>query len=237
VLTARHCVHQADYSQATGFCDGHFTDIPLTDAPVRVTTDISVKGANVSWLDVAEILVSPASDTTCGGDIVLLRLEDRIPWRVAHPALLDLSDLTQNKPKAVAVVGRGSIAQTFDTTTYEIISDDDGGLKRRVKRNIPFVCVSDTMGDCVAADIGQPFEVDPYYAQIGQGPLSGDSGAGFFRQAWFDHKVPVMFAVMSAGTVDPNTGIPNFGFGVRLDKHADFIHNALLSRGVSSFNE
>ena len=59
--------------------------------------------------------------------------------------------------------------------------------------------------------------------------FGGASPVGrFVRQFEYDHGLVSIFAVDSAGTADPTTGIPNFEFGVRLDWHADFIRSALF---------
>ncbi len=225
VLTARHCVHQIDYSQATGFCDGKFGS-PLTSAPVRVTTDPSVLGANVKWREVEQIYTDTGS-LSCADDIAILKLKTLVPYAEARPVLVDLRKLTTHKPAEVAVVGRGLISELFDINTYEVISFDNGGLQRRVQQHIPFVCVSDKAGTCVAADIGAPFQVDPGYFQIGSSIASGDSGSGIIRQGTLN-TLPILIGVTSAGTVDPVTGITNFGFGTRVDIHAQFIAGTLL---------
>jgi hypothetical protein len=227
VLTARHCVHVIDYSQATSFCDGDFTTTPLTGAPVRVTANASVLDANVAWIDVAEVLPSPVSNKSCAGDLAVLRLARPVRSSVARPVDLDLRPLPSHLPDEVAIVGRGSIATVFDTTTYEIVSNDNGGLKRRILKHIPVECVADQAPLCVAADIGAPFEVDSAYVMIGRGTSVGDSGAGYLRQDAFSRGRKVVFAVESVGTADPITGLPNFGFGVRLDRNAAFLRGLL----------
>lgn len=227
VLTARHCVHELDYSNATDFCTGVFTDTPLTAAPPRVTLDKTVLGANVAWLDVAEVITSPVTDASCAGDLVLLRLQNDVPKKKAKPVHVDLRPLVQHQPKKVAIVGRGVIEQVYDTTTYEVIHTDDGGLRRRVLEHIPFECVSNKANVCEAADIGAPFFPDTGYFMFGYGTASGDSGSGVIRQWSFDAELPVTIGVNSAGTADPVTGVPNFGFAVRLDRHAKWLKKHL----------
>jgi hypothetical protein len=227
VLTARHCVHEIDYSNATSFCTGVFTSTPLTTAPVRVTTSLSVLGNDPKWYVVDEILVPPAIDSSCAGDLAVLRLRRPIPRQIAWPVRLDLRELTEHAPDEVAIVGRGVIDQTFDITDYSEIDVDDGGLKRRKLEHIPFLCVSNTFGDCIAADIGAPFEVDVGYAQYGASTASGDSGSGLIRQRSYDKGAPLLIGVNSAGTADPETGKPNFGFATRLDQHASFLRRVL----------
>ncbi len=230
VVTARHCVHTIDYSNATGFCDAVFTTTPLTTARVRITTDLSVLGDHPAWTLVDEILV-PQTNLSCADDIALLRLHDEVPSRIAHPVAVDTRDLTKITPHQVAVVGRGVIDQTFDTTDYSVISEVEGGLKRRVLQHIPFVCVSDEPGVCTSPDIGSVFAVDPGYFMFGSSTLSGDSGSGVVRQRSYALGAPVLVGVTSAGTVDPVTGKANFSFAVRLDQHAAFIRDALHSCG------
>jgi hypothetical protein len=227
VLTARHCVHEIDYSNATDFCTGVFTDTPLSDAPVHVTTAKSVLGADIPWRAVSEVLTSPVTDASCAGDLVLLRLAQDIPAKKAKPVTVDLRNLVQTQPGQVAIVGRGVIEQLFDIETYEVIHTVDGGLRRRVLEHIPFECVSNTAGVCSAPDIGATFFPDTGYFMIGFGAASGDSGSGIVRQWSFDAEQPRVIGVQSAGTVDPVTGIPNFGFGVRLDRHAKFLKKHL----------
>lgn len=224
VMTARHCVHEIDYSNATSFCTGVFTNTPLSDAGVRVTTDLSVLGANVEWTKVSEVIVPPTNNGSCGGDIAFLRLEHSLDTR---PVAVDVRELTTHEPNRVAVVGRGVIAQVFDITDYSVISEEEGGLKRRVLQNIDFECVSNTFGDCIAEDIGAPFEVDTGYAQFASSTASGDSGSGVARQWSFAINNPILIGVTSAGTVDPVTGVPNHSFATRLDQHRAFIKSTL----------
>jgi hypothetical protein len=234
VMTARHCVHEIDYSNATSFCTGVFTTTPLTDAGVRITTDLSVLGANVSWIEVAEVIVPPTNNGSCAGDIAFLRLAKGVSSSVTHPVAVDVRELTTHEPRKVAVVGRGVIAELFDITDYSIISSDDGGLKRRVRQNIDFECVSNTFGDCIADDIGAPFEVDTGYGQFASSTASGDSGAGVARQASFARRRPILVGVNSSGTVDPVTGIPNHSFFTRLDIHRPWIKQTLkYARGAN----
>jgi len=227
VLTARHCVHEIDYSNATSFCTGVFTSTPLTTAPVRVTTSLSVLGENPRWTVVDEVLVPPSIDGSCAGDLAILRLHDPIARSIARPVTVDLRELTTHKPKQVMVVGRGVIAELFDITDYSVISFDDGGLVRRIRQHIKFECVSNTFGDCIAEDIGAPFEVDTGYAQFASSTASGDSGSGVVRQASYTLGSPVLIGVTSAGTVDPVTGISNHSFATRLDQHRAFIKTTL----------
>lgn len=233
VMTARHCVHEIDYSNATSFCTGVFTTTPLTDAGVRITTDLTVLGEDVKWIEVAEVIVPPAIDGSCAGDIAFLRLAKPVTSSI-KPVAVDVRELTTHQPNRVAVVGRGVIAQLFDITDYSIISEDDGGLKRRVRTGIDFECVSNTFGDCIAEDIGAPFEVDTGYAQFASSTASGDSGAGVARNASFVLRHPLLIGVNSAGTVDPVTGIPNHSFLTRLDIHRPWIKQTLKNaRGAN----
>lgn len=228
VLTARHCVHTIDYSNATSFCTGEFTTTPLTSAPVRITTDITVLGDNIAWTKVDEILV-PETNLSCADDIALLRLHR--PVANVRPVAVDLRDLTEHKPKQLAIVGRGVIDMTFNIEDYSVISEVEGELKRRSLQHIPFVCVSNEPGVCSSPDIGGAFDVDPGYAMFGRSTLSGDSGSGIIRQRSYTNGTPVLVGVTSSGTVDPMTGKANFGFATRIDQHAGFISQALASCG------
>lgn len=227
VLTARHCIYKVDASQATNFCDRKFTTAPITTSPVLVTTDPSVLGANVRWREVDQIL-TPAETDFCRNDLAILVLRENISLRDAKPIQVGLADLTRSAPDEVAIVGRGLTFQRFDTTTGAPIEQIEGGLTRRILQHIPVECVSNQPGDCVAPDIGIPFEVDPGYLQVGAAAVSGDSGSGLIRQRTLG-RIPVVIAVESALTVDPVTGLPNYTFGTRLDLHAKFIQNALTS--------
>jgi len=226
VLTARHCVHVIDWSQATDFCSGSFTTTPITDAPVHVTTSLSVLGDHPSWELVDEILY-PDTHTTCDDDVVLLRLHHAYSRHVARPVAVDLRDLVGHAPREVAVVGRGVIDVTFDTTDYSQISIDDGGLMKRKLEHIPFECVSDSDGGCVSPDIGGDFAASSGYLMFGNSTLPGDSGSGVLRQASYTRGRPQIVGVTSAGTADPVTGKPNTSFATRLDIHRAFIQGAL----------
>ncbi|MBK7862820.1 MAG: trypsin-like serine protease [Archangiaceae bacterium] len=229
VLTARHCVHELDFTNSTGFCDAHFTTTPLSSSPLRVTTDLSVALGHPTWVEVEKVLVSPVSNLSCAGDLVVLKLKRSIPRSVARPVRLDLRPLTANKPAQVAVVGRGVIAERFDPDTYEEAGITEGGMKRRVLKHIPFGCVSNTFGACVVPDIGEPFTLDTSYFSFGASVATGDSGSGVIRQRSFDDEEPLLIGVTNAGTADPITGKPNFGLGLRLDVHAAFLRGVLAS--------
>lgn len=225
VLTARHCVFKVDASQATNFCNRKFTTIPFTTSPVLVTTDPSVLDANVRWRQVDQIL-TPAATDFCRNDLAILVLHEDVPFRDARPVRVGLADLTRFAPDEVAIVGRGLTLQRFDPATGQPIEQVESGLRRRILQHIPVACVSDQPGDCIAPDIGIPFEVDPGYLQVGAAAVSGDSGSGLVRQLTLG-RIPVVIAVESSLTVDPTTGLPNFSFGTRLDLHAQFIRDAL----------
>jgi hypothetical protein len=226
VLTARHCVHELDYSNATGFCDGVFTTTPLTTSPVHITTSLSTIGTNPHWHIVDQILV-PQTNLSCADDIAILRLRHVVPPQEARPIAVDTRELTTHKPAQVVVVGRGVIDETFDTDDYSQIDKNEAGLKRRILQHIPFVCVSNAPGVCSTPDIGGSFDVDPGYLVFGKSTASGDSGSGVIRQTSYSAGAPLLIGVTSAGTTDPVTGKPNFSFGTRVDRHAVFIHHAL----------
>jgi hypothetical protein len=226
VLTARHCVHQVDYSQATDFCSGRFTTDALTPAALRVTTDPSVLGANVTWREVAKILTGSDS-SSCNGDLALVILKNKVAFSDAWPAVALPISLKTLNPREVAIVGRGNIDETFDTNDYSEVSSDNGGFQRRVLQHVPVVCVPSATKTCTVDDIGAPFVLPLGYFAGGPATASGDSGAGVFAQSLFSLGLPAVIGVVSAGTYDPVTGKPASSLFTRIDGQAQFIANGL----------
>lgn len=236
VLTARHCVHDIDYSQATGFCTGAKFGAPLGAGKVRVTLDASVLGENVAWRDVVEV-ITPADDNACKGDIVLLRLAADVAAADATPIALDVRPLAAHHPRSLAVVGRGILTSLVDLSTGAPLDENvDGGLKRRFKTDIPWTCVSNQPNrPCKVVDFSSPptneFELplDAYFA-FGPGTSSGDSGAAILSSSKFKSGKMVAVGVNSAGTFDQN-GVGNHGLGVRLDVHEAWLTSTLATKG------
>lgn len=234
VLTARHCVFEPDYAQATSFCDGARWGAARGAGKVRVTLAPSVLGESVPWIDVAEV-ITEAGDNTCENDIALLRLATPIAAADATPIALDVRPLASHHPKKLAVVGRGILTDLFDLSTGTPIDDGpgaNGGLKRRFKTGIDWTCVSNNPNrPCVVEDYSSPptnqfsLPTNAYFA-FGPGTASGDSGAALLSSAKFAKGENVAYGVISAGTYDKD-GVGNHGLAVRLDKHAAWLKATL----------
>ncbi len=236
VLTARHCLVGEDYGPAidTNPCDGDFNTTPLRAGGTHITTSPSTYAGTPKWYEAQQILV-PEGTRACETDIALVILSSNVPAAEAVPVEIDTRSLTKHTPKNIAIVGRGSIDETF---TLDANLDWTGGysgvrgdLMRRVSENIEFRCVSDGPRACTIVDHEVP-TTHVFTAALSQfiaGPAaaSGDSGAGVFDQQTFaKYPSSKVIGVASWNFIGPD-GKPS-GTGVqRLDPFKKFLHNAL----------
>ena len=220
VLTAQHCLRQIDFGDP--FCNSTFSAEPF-GSPIQVTVSPSVRVGTPTWLQVQSQLLPPGKGV-CTDDLALLVLAEAIPSRVARPVHIDVNrDLARDQPREVAIVGRGSIAEFLDLTTFELF-EDDGGLQRRVQEHIPVQCAVDGIDICPLVDYSSPpsnqFESPAGYLVIGASVSPGDSGSGVFDQR--DFGTPTVIGVTSAATFGAD-GRLNHGLITRLDTHRDFL--------------
>jgi len=224
VLTARHCVKA--HVDAPSFCDGFYTDDPITANPAYVTTSPSVASGPPKWYAVKSVEV-PTATGLCTDDIALLILERDVPRHEARPAGINFHrDVARHPPHEVAIVARGLLEENLFTG-----AGDNGGFMRRLHKHIPFVCASDDPAHtCEVADFSSPptntFTPPTAHYVIGHSVVSGDSGAGVFDQAHFNSRTPNVIGVVAADTFGED-GFPNFGLISRLDTHADFFRDVL----------
>ena len=243
VLTARHCVEEPDYSNATGFCAGAVFGHKLGAGNVRITLDPSVLAANPTWVTVAEVITEGALNNSCENDIAILRLATPVAAADATPIALDTRPIAAHHPKKLAVVGRGILTSLFDLSTGAPIDDGpgaDGGLKRRFKSDIPWVCVSNNANrPCVIDDYTSPptnkfsLPTTAYFA-FGEGTSSGDSGSAILSSAKFKAGKNVAVGVTSAGTAGKD-GVGNYGLGVRLDVHEAWLKATLQAKAPGKY--
>jgi hypothetical protein len=242
VLTSRHCVEEIDYSNATGFCDGAVFGKKLGSGNVRITLDPSVLQANPKWKDVVEVITEGAKNNSCENDIAILRLGAPIAAADAKPIALDTRPLAAHHPQKLAVVGRGILTSLIDLSTGAPMDDGpgaDGGLKRRFKTDIPWVCVSNSPSrPCIIDDYTSPptnkfsLPTTAYFA-FGAGTSSGDSGSAVLSSAKFKAGHPVAVGVTSGGTADKD-GVGNYGLGVRLDVHEAWLKATLRLQAAAA---
>ena len=224
VLTARHCVR--GHVDAPAFCDGHFTDDPLSPNPIVVTTSPTVASGTPIWYDVDRVEV-PSTNGLCSDDVAILVLKNDVPRHEARPVGISLHrDIAKQQPREVAIVGRGVLATNLFTGT-----SDTGGLQRRIRTHIPFDCAVDNPAiSCQVVDFSSPpsnvFAAPPSYYITDSAIAAGDSGAGVFDQAQFGHDRFSVIGVAAAGTFAED-GSLNFGLVSRIDTHADFIRKTL----------
>jgi hypothetical protein len=215
---------------APNFCDGHFTDDPLTSNPILVTTSPSVASGSPIWHEVDRV-EAPPTNNLCGDDVAILVLEHDVPRQEATPAGINVRrDVTRRSPDEVAIVGRGFLTENFITGV-----GDNGGFMRRIRTHIPFVCgTDDPTTPCEVVDFSSPptnmFAAPPSYYVIDKAIAAGDSGSGVFDQAHFHRHSPNVIGVTAADTFAED-GSPNFGLISRIDTHADFIRAALHGAG------
>jgi len=220
VLTAQHCLRQIDFGDP--FCRSTFSDEPF-GSPIQVTVSSSVRVGNPTWLQVQSQLLPPGKGV-CTDDLALLVLAEPVPSRVATSVRIDVNrDLARDQPREVAIVGRGSIAEFLDLTTFNLI-EDDGDLQRRVQQHIPVQCAVDGVDVCDLVDFSSPptnqFASPAGYLVIGASVSPGDSGSGVFDQR--DFGTPTVIGVTSAATFGAD-GQLNHGLITRLDTHRDFL--------------
>jgi len=226
VLTAQHCLRQIDFGDP--FCNSTFSDEPF-GSPIQVTVSSSVRAGNPTWLQVQAQLLPPGKGV-CTDDLALLVLAEPIPSRVAAPVRIDVNrDLARDQPREVAIVGRGSIAEFLDLTTFDLV-EDDGELQRRVRQHIPVQCAVDGIDVCDLVDYSSPpsnrFQSPAGYLVIGASVSPGDSGSGVFDQRDFGTPTPTVIGVTSAATFGAD-GLLNHGLITRLDTHRDFLLGGL----------
>lgn len=231
VLTARHCVEGPGVTAPLSLCTdetaNHFPSEAPDVANFRVTTSSSVSVGTPVWHK-AKAIYRPTGGNTCSDDLALIELQANIPSAEAKLAAPDLfTSVVAAKPASVAVVGRGAIALEWDiaTGTPEVL--DRGDVQRRILENIPFVCASDTAGQCTITDhtIPIPPHVIPQNRGMfvfGKGVAVGDSGSGVLDQTRFTAGVPAILGVVSYAEADAegkqgNTSAP------RLELHRAFI--------------
>ncbi len=239
VLTARHCVADINYDNATGFCDGAVFEAKLKNPKIRVTLDASVLGENVAWREAAEVILENENNG-CKNDLAILRLAAPVAAADAKPIALDTRGLAKIQPRKVAVVGRGVLTALFDLETGAPIDEANGGLKRRFKTDMSFDCVSNnSKKPCIVDDYSSPptnkfaLPFDAYFA-TGPGTASGDSGAAVLSSAKFKAGKPVAIGVISAGTWDKN-GVDNHSINVRLDQHEAWLKATLKAKAPNAY--
>jgi hypothetical protein len=234
VLTARHCVNFPAQDAPAELCLNHRDNAfdPSAVKPpsaMHVTVDPSTIEGSPRWYNVSEIL-QPSGTRVCDDDVALLVLANKIPASETPPIAADIyTDLATHLPRALAIVGRGAIASTFDPVTGDQAIFDRGGLRRRILQNIPALCASNHDGGCGSLfDFSTIFEA-PHTFVLSAGVLlyggpsshGGDSGAGWIDQARFQLR-PAVIAVDSYGGVNER-GIEYAGFGIRLTQHSLFL--------------
>ncbi|WP_394835824.1 hypothetical protein LVJ94_02705 [Pendulispora rubella] len=222
VLLGRGTVDRATFPAGQPFCNGTFTRTP--PAVLKVTLSDSAIRGNPVWLDVDQVIYPP-TDRFCDDGLALLVLHDNVPARAARPVDIDVGrDVAVHPPRAYALLGRGSVALHVDPITFAI-TEDTGGFTRRILKNVPFVCASNTDEACSIVDITSDlpndlFKMPKSLMLIGAGLSLGDGS--FIDQSSFEHGRPKIVAV---GTFIPigENGDPNGSIGVRTSLHRDFL--------------
>lgn len=233
VLTARHCARPSEPDAGVAdpqFCDAHFTEAPLFNGVVRITTSPSLYVGTPKWYDVSEIIVGP-TNRLCDDDVALLVLTTPVPHAEARYVGVDTKrNVAHNAPYEAAIVGRGIIALEYQVDANGDLTGapvtDRGDLQRRVAQHIPFLCASDTPFACTTLDHSVSGSHRYFLASsqflLGPAILSGDSGSGIFDQASATALFPRVIGVGVWGTFGPD-GKSNASGGQRLDRHRDWI--------------
>ncbi|HWL84339.1 MAG TPA: hypothetical protein VNO21_00975 [Polyangiaceae bacterium] len=230
VLIGRGGMDTATFPAGEPFCNGTFTRVP--PPVVKVTLNDSAISGNPVWLDVADVLYPPGN-RFCDDGIALLVLKDNVPAHVTRPIDIDVRrDIAAHPPRAFTMIGRGEIALHVDPVTFAITSDN-GGFKRRIVENIPFVCASNVDEGCTALDITSDlpnnlFHMPKSLVLIGAGLTRGDGN--FIEQSSFDRGRPKVVAVGAFIPIGEN-GDPNGSIGLRTSVHRDFLVTA--ARGAA----
>jgi hypothetical protein len=234
VLTARHCVDFPTVRSPLTLCtapENRFERSSVDNlASIKVTTAPSVIEGTPRWYRTVKATLPPGNNA-CNDDIVLLQLESTIPANEATPVAPNLeTNLQQEQPREIAIVGRGAIVEEYDVATGAVSKQDMGQYRRRVRGNIPITCVPGSSAACDVVDytfVMPPNRFDMGMGQIKAGPAAqgGDSGAGWLEQASFDAGNPRLIAVQSYSGVDAQ-GKYNSSVGVQVALHRRWLAKA-----------
>jgi len=223
VLTARHCLQGIAFG--ADLCTSNFEGTPRTTDQLWVTLDPSTIHGHPRWLATAEVIV-PTETNLCAADIALLRLARDVPAALAVPVDVDVNrELAEDPPASMSLVGRGAIFEQYTDFTTFTETVHDGGLIRRVRKDIPITCVSDD-GTCTAVDFTSPptnvFALSSPLILAGRGGALGDSGAGWYTDL-DTPGAPTRVIGVDMGITVGADGFSNSTFGSRLDVHKDFL--------------
>jgi hypothetical protein len=226
VLTARHCLQGIAFG--ADLCSSNFEGSPRGTDQLSVTLDPSTILGHPRWLATAAVIV-PTETNLCAADIALLQLASNVPAARAVPVDIDVHrELANDPPARMAIVGRGAIFEQFTDFTTFAETVHDGGLIRRVRKNIPITCVSDA-GTCSAVDFTSPpsnvFQLSRSLILAGVGGALGDSGAGWYTDL-DSPRAPTRVIGVDMGITVGADGFANSTFGARLDVHRDFLVRA-----------
>lgn len=221
VLTARHCVERMA-QDPTKDCGARFTG-ELINPVMQVTTNSSVLRPGSTWHAV-ESVQGPPDANSCRDDIALLTLATKV--KDVAPAGVDLvTNVVDDPPPALAIVGRGAFHVRYDPATGARIEYDNGGLERRKLENIPVVCAPETVGECSIENhffFSGTEVVQPGLMAHGRSTASGDSGSGVYAQPAFTKGRYLVMATHTLGAIDAE-GNMSGGSAVLLQPHAAFI--------------
>ncbi len=206
VVSARHCV---DSSPPEINCPDSFGGQQVSPASLFVTTNYQMAGQNnIGWHSVRSIL-RPSVNEVCGGDIVLLVLNEQIAAAEARPATPAVQSALWDRTR----YSNSFQAIGFGNTSF----DGNGSGTRRYRANVPVYCIPGSPNRGEACPKSFP---ENEFAG-GDGVCPGDSGSGAIDTKSLAAGAPISLGVVVRTSNDDGTC--KGSALTRLDKWRDFI--------------
>jgi MYXO-CTERM domain-containing protein len=190
VVTARHCVDNV--SSDTVDCSSETFESAIYPASEYfITTDPDVFDLSATWYAVTQI-VTPTSTKFCGSDLALLILSSNVPSSEAP---------TLATPEIWYPVYAPQFSSDETAIGYGLDAPDDttsGGV-RRIRENIPILCVPDDTRPAMACAPEKDSGIAAGEFEASNGPCEGDSGSSAYEQTSFDSGTFLSLGILSRG--------------------------------------
>ena len=218
VLTARHCVVPPSGDEGVTCADKFPKNVAASN--LYIITESNLFRAR-NYVPAKEI-ITPAATGFCGNDIALIILTENIPESVAKPVTpvvrFSMAD-SELLSGEITAIGFGITSPSADDSGY-----------RRIKENIPLVCVPGSKTKDCKGENAYLVDSDNEFVTAGY-VCSGDSGSGAFDQGSYEAGHAYVLGTLSRG---PQTRTKCLeAIYTRTDKHADMI----IAAGVKAAEE